>query len=102
MESDDLRRSVYFLTGMAIVGAAYFFGARKSHTALERIRCWVQQEQKRLADIQEVLEKSKQLFERGRELFEDSRNVASQGWRIVRTGRTGESIESSSAWLAGE
>lgn len=86
MGRDELRESLWLLAGVAVigVGAAFLFGTRKGRTVLRRVHDWAGEGQKRLAEVQELLERSERLFERGRELLDETRDVASQGRRIVR------------------
>jgi hypothetical protein len=86
IESDDPRDTLWFLAGVAAVGlgAAFLFGTQEGRKVRRQLLSWTEEAQRRLADIQEVLEVTRQLCEG--ELPGEARDLPQQRMRVVTRG----------------
>ena len=84
IESDDPRNTLWFLAGVVAVGlgAAFLFGAEDGRKVRRQLLTWTEEAQRRLADIQEVLEVTRQLCEG--ELPGEPRDALPQPLRVVK------------------
>jgi len=85
MESDAPRDALWLLGGFVAVGLGLFlFGTENGRQVRRQILYWTEEAQRRLADVQEVLEVTRQLCEG--ELPGESRDSSSQHLRVAQGG----------------
>ena len=86
MESDDPRDTLWFLAGIVVVGlgAAFLFGTQDGRKVRRQLLSWTEEAQRRLADIQDVLEVTRQLCEG--EPPGEPRDLPQQRMRAVKGG----------------
>ena len=86
MQSDDPRDTLWFLAGVVAVGlgAVFLFRTEEGDKVRRQLLFWTQEAQRRLSDIQEALEVTRQLCEG--ELPGEPRNLPAQRMRVVKGG----------------
>ena len=86
MGSDDPREALWFLAGAVAIGlgAAYLYGTQDGRRVRRQILWWAEEAQRRLAEIQDVLEMTRQLCEG--ELPGDLLDAPGQRMRVVKGG----------------
>ena len=86
METDDQRDTLWFVAGVVAVGlgAAFLFRTEEGDKVRRQLLSWTEEAQRRLADIQEVLEVTRQLCEG--ELPGEARDLPPQRMRVVKGG----------------
>ena len=84
MESDDPRDALWFLAGIVAVGlgTAFLFGTQDGRKVRRQLLSWTEEAQRRLADVQDVLEVTRQLCEG--ELPGETRDALPQPLRVVK------------------
>lgn len=86
VESDNPQNTLWFLAGIVAVGlgAAFLFGTQDGRQVRRQLLHWTEEAQRRLADIQDVLEVAHQLCEG--ELPGEAPAVSPQRLRVVKGG----------------
>jgi len=86
MQTDNPRDTLWFLAGVVAVGlgAVFLFGTQDGRKVRRQLLSWTEQAQRRLADIQEVLEVAHELCEG--ELPGEARDFPPPRMRVVKSG----------------
>ncbi len=85
MESDAPGDALWLLAGVVAVGLGLFlFGTEDGRQVRRQILCWTEEAQRRVADVQEVLEVTRQLCEG--ELPGESGDSSSHRLRVAGGG----------------
>jgi hypothetical protein len=86
MQSDDPRETLWFLAGVVAVGlgAAFLFRTEEGDKVRRQLLSWTEEAQRRLADVQEVLDVAHQLCEGN--LPGEARHLPPQRLRVVKGG----------------
>ena len=84
METNDPRDSVWFLAGVLVagLGAVFLFGTQDGRRVRRQLLAWTEEAQRRIADVQEVLEVARQLCEG--ELPDATHDAPSRPLRVVK------------------
>ena len=85
-ETDDPRETLWFLAGVVAVGlgAAFLFRTEEGDKIRRQLLSWTEEAQRRLADLQEALEVTRQLCQG--ELPGEPRDLPLQRMRVVKGG----------------